>query len=37
VLNEIEDGIKAISGDKQGFKVWILTKKIINAKEVNFY
>jgi hypothetical protein len=38
MLNEIESAIKVISGNKQGFKAWILngTKKIINAKEVNF-
>lgn len=37
VLNEIEEDIKSISESKQKFKLWLLnTKKVINAKEVNF-
>lgn len=36
VLREIEDDIKLISESKQKFKLWILTKKVVNAKEVNF-
>ncbi|CAB4381897.1 unnamed protein product [Rhizophagus irregularis] len=34
VLREIEDDIKLISESKQKFKLWILTKKVVNAKEV---
>ncbi|RHZ86874.1 hypothetical protein Glove_43g68 [Diversispora epigaea] len=34
VLSEIEDDIKSISESKQKFKLWILTKKVVNAKEI---
>src|ERR1043165_9041484 len=32
VLSEIEDNMKVISGSKQGFKAWILAKRIISSK-----
>ncbi|RIA85261.1 kinase-like domain-containing protein [Glomus cerebriforme] len=34
MLKEIEEEINLISGNKQKFKAWILTKKYVNSKEV---
>ncbi|RIA87074.1 kinase-like domain-containing protein [Glomus cerebriforme] len=34
VLFEIEEEINLISGNKQKFKAWILTKKFVNSKEI---